>query len=206
MRVIAGKAKGHRLRSVPGKGTRPITDRAKSALFSIIGNDVIGARFLDLFAGTGQVGIEALSRGATEAVFVEQARAALRTIHENLAHTRLADRARVVRADVFDFLDVAGGTTETADKLHPFEYVYIAPPQYRGLWVRTLEALDASPGWLTGDGWVIVQIHPREYEELATRHFVLFDQRRYGGVMLCFYAKIQQNADKLHPQEAPAER
>jgi len=200
VRVIAGKAKGHRLRSVPGKGTRPITDRAKSALFSIIGNDVIGARFLDLFAGTGQVGIEALSRGATEAVFVEQARAALRTIHENLAHTRLADRARVVRADVFDFLDVAGGTTEA------FEYVYIAPPQYRGLWVRTLEALDASPGWLTDDGWVIVQIHPREYEELAAKHFMLFDQRRYGGVMLCFYAKIQQNADKLHPQEAPAER
>ena len=200
VRVIAGKAKGHRLRSVPGKGTRPITDRAKSALFSIIGNDVIGARFLDLFAGTGQVGIEALSRGATEAVFVEQARVALRTIHENLTHTRLAGGARVVRADVFDFLAVTGEATEV------FEYVYIAPPQYRGLWVRALQALDANPDWLTDDGWVIVQIHPREYEELATKHFVLFDQRTYGGVMLCFYAKIQRSVDKLHPQEAPAER
>ncbi|MCK4452424.1 MAG: RsmD family RNA methyltransferase, partial [Anaerolineae bacterium] len=73
MRVIAGKAKGHRLKSVPGGGTRPITDRAKSALFNIIGNDIIGCRFLDLFAGTGQVGIEALSRGAVGAVFVERA-------------------------------------------------------------------------------------------------------------------------------------
>jgi 16S rRNA (guanine966-N2)-methyltransferase len=200
VRVIAGKAKGHRLRSVPGKGTRPITDRAKSALFSIIGNDVIGARFLDLFAGTGQVGIEALSRGATEAVFVEQARIALRTIHENLTHTRLAGGARVVRGDVFDFLAVTRGAIEA------FEYVYIAPPQYRGLWVRTLQTLDASPGWLTDDGWIIVQIHPREYEELAIKHFTLFDQRKYGGVMLCFYAKIQQSADKLHPQEARAER
>ena len=199
MRVIAGKAKGHRLRSVPGKGTRPITDRAKSALFSIIGNDVIGARFLDLFAGTGQVGIEALSRGATEVVFVEQAGVALRTIRENLAHTRLTGGAQVVRADVFDFLSATGRATEA------FEYVYIAPPQYRGMWVRTLQALDANPGWLTDDGWTIVQIHPREYEELALKHLMLFDQRRYGGVMLCFYAKIQQSADKLYPQEAPAE-
>jgi len=189
MRVIAGRAKGHRLKAVPGKGTRPITDRAKSALFSIIGNDVIGCRFLDLFAGTGQVGIEALSRGAAEAVFVEQAGPALRTIRENLTHTRLEARARVVRADVFDFL---------ASQVKPaeaFEYVYIAPPQYRGLWVRALQALDARPGWLADDGWAIAQIHPREYEELALEYLALFDRRAYGGVMLCFYAKIRQGRE-----------
>jgi len=181
VRVIAGKAKGHRLKSVPGKGTRPITDRAKSALFSIIGNDIIGCRFLDLFAGTGQVGIEALSRGAAEAVFVERAGVALRTIRENLAHTRLEVGARVVRADVFDFL------APKVKPAEPFDYVYIAPPQYRGLWVRTLRALEASPCWLADDGWAIAQIHPREYEELALKQLALFDQRAYGGVMLCFY-------------------
>ncbi|RLC66650.1 MAG: 16S rRNA (guanine(966)-N(2))-methyltransferase RsmD [Chloroflexi bacterium] len=185
MRVITGKAKGHRLKSVPGSGTRPITDRAKSALFSIIGNDVVGCRFLDLFAGTGQVGIEALSRGAEEAVFVERAGRALRTIHENLAHTRLEEGARVVRADVFDFLASAVGAEEA------FDYIYVAPPQYHGLWVKTLEALDANPGWLTKYGWAIAQIHPQEYEELALDHLSLFDQRVYGSVMLCFYVKAQ---------------
>jgi len=183
MRVIAGKAKGHRLKSVPGGGTRPITDRAKSALFSIIGNDVIACRFLDLFAGTGQVGIEALSRGASGAVFVEQAGPALRTIRQNLAHTRLEAGARVVRADVFAFL--APGV----ESAKVFDYVYVAPPQYRGLWVRTLRVLDDTPGWLADDGWVIAQIHPREYEELALEHLMLFDQRTYGSVMLCFYIK-----------------
>lgn len=189
MRVIAGRAKGHRLRSVPGKGTRPITDRAKSALFSIIGNDIIDCRFLDLFAGTGQVGIEALSRGAVEAVFVERARAALRTIHKNLAHTRLESAARVVRADVFDFLVSEPPGTGSTDEQRPFEYVYIAPPQYQGLWARSLRVLDGVPGWLTDYGWSIAQIHPREYEPLALEHLTLFDQRTYGSVMLCFYAK-----------------
>jgi len=189
MRVISGKAKGHRLKSVPGGRTRPITDRAKSALFSIIGNDVIDSRFLDLFAGTGQIGIEALSRGAAEAVFVEQAGLALRTIRENLAHTRMEDGARVVQANVFRFLGPATGQVEA------FDYIYIAPPQYRGLWARTLRTLDAGPGWLAEYGWAIAQIHPKEYEELALEHLSLFDQRTYGSVMLCFYARIQQSGE-----------
>jgi len=188
VRVIAGKAKGHRLKSVPGTGTRPITDRAKSALFSIIGNDVIGCRFLDLFAGTGQVGIEALSRGAAEVVFVERAGAALRTIRENLAHTRLEARARVVRADVFGFL---------TREVEAFDYVYIAPPQYQRLWVKTLRALDASPGWLADDGWAIAQIHPQEYEELVLEHLMLFDQRTYGSVMLCFYCVVRKTQQRI---------
>lgn len=180
MRVIAGKAKGRRLKSVPGTGTRPITDRAKSALFSIIGHDVIASRFLDLFAGTGQVGIEALSRGAQMAVFVERTRAALRVIRENLAHTRLEAGAQVVSADVFRFLE---GAAEA------FDYVYVAPPQYQGLWLRTLQVLDTDLGWLAEDGWVVVQIHPREYEDANLDRLRIFDQRKYGGVMLCFYAR-----------------
>ncbi len=185
MRVIAGKAKGRRLKSVPGEGTRPITDRAKSALFSIIGNDVVGSRFLDLFAGTGQVGIEALSRGAVEAVFVEQARGALRTIHQNLAHTRLEDGGQVVRADVFDFISAPS-------VLEGFDYIYVAPPQYREMWIDTLRALDANPDWMADDGWVVAQIHPQEYEVLTLEHLELFDQRTYGSVMLCFYIECRQ--------------
>jgi 16S rRNA (guanine966-N2)-methyltransferase len=119
MRVIAGTAKGRKLKSVPGEGTRPVTDRVKESLFDILGADVRDAHFLDLFAGTGGVGIEALSRGAAEAVFVEQGRAALETIRANLTITRLANRARIVRADVFTFL---ASTPES-----PFDYIYIAP-------------------------------------------------------------------------------
>lgn len=183
MRVITGKAKGHTLKSVPGDITRPITDRAKSALFSIIGNWIIDSHFLDLFAGTGQVGIEALSRGAREAVFVEVADPALSTIHANLEHTGLAENAHVVRADVFTFL---------LREPNPFDFIYVAPPQYKGLWLRTLHLLDENPGWLAADGWVIAQIDPLEYEAQALQNLALFDQRSYGGVMLCFYARYQE--------------
>jgi len=181
MRVITGKAKGHRLKAVPGKGTRPITDWAKEALFDIIGNDIVKFRLLDLFAGTGQVGIEALSRGASRAVFVEWSRPALRTIYENLAHTNLEADAQVIRADVFDFLK---------RDPEPYEYIYVGPPQYQGLWAKTLQVLDSSPRWLAEDAWVIVQIDPQEYEELELEHLMLFDKRTYGGVMLCFYIRI----------------
>ena len=179
MRVIAGKAKGRKLYAVPGPGTRPMTDRAKSALFSIFGEDVMEAQFLDLFAGTGQVGIEALSRGAAQAVFVELGQAALRTIHANLKLTNLAENARIIRSDVFKYL---------AGSPQPYDYVYIAPPQYRGLWAQTLQILDTQPGWLADDGWAIAQINPIEYEQLELQRLTLFDQRKYGSVMLCFYA------------------
>ena len=180
MRVISGKAKGRKLKSVPGTGTRPITDRAKSALFSILGYDVVGCQFLDLFAGTGQVGIEALSRGGEGVVFVERASAAVRTIYENLNLTGLADHADVVRADVFAYLERDPS---------PFDYIYVAPPQYQELWAATLRVLDTLPEWLAEDGWAIAQIHPREYEELTLSNLFMFDRREYGSVMLCFYAK-----------------
>jgi len=178
MRIIAGKAKGRKLRSVPGPGTRPMTNRAKSALFNILGQDVVNARFLDLFAGTGQVGIEALSRGASHATFVEMGPAALRTIYNNLRQTQLEANTQVVRNDVFKYL---------LRLPQPYDYVYIAPPQYRGLWIQTLHLLDLHPGWFHEDGWAIVQINPVEYEDLTLQNLSLFDQRQYGSVMLCFY-------------------
>ncbi|HXF68648.1 MAG TPA: 16S rRNA (guanine(966)-N(2))-methyltransferase RsmD [Thermoflexus sp.] len=181
MRVISGSAKGRRLKSLPGPGTRPITDRVKTALFDILGPAVAGARVLDLFAGTGSVGIEALSRGAAEAVFVEKDPRAIRVLRENLQGTGLADRARVVRADVFAFL--------RSGPPHPFDLIYIAPPQYRGWWRRTLELLDERPGWLAPGGTAVVQIHPREFEEVPLRHLRLADRRDYGSTHLLFYRR-----------------
>jgi 16S rRNA G966 N2-methylase RsmD len=85
---------------------------------------------------------------------------------------------RVERADVFKYLDRSPT---------PYDYVYVAPPQYQGLWSATLQLLDRQSGWLYEDSWVIVQIHPREYQALALQQLVQFDQRTYGSVMLCFY-------------------
>ena len=176
MRVIAGKAKGRKLRSL--SGIRPITDRVKESLFNILGDEVVDALFLDLFAGTGSVGIEALSRGARRAVFVERSRRAIETIKENLRITGLSGQAEVIQDDVFRFLD-----REPAER---FDIIYIAPPQYRGLWVKTLLALDGK-GFLTKDGLAIAQIYPKEYQDQELESLELVDQRQYGSTMLCFY-------------------
>lgn len=181
LRVIAGKARGRRLRSVPGDSTRPITDRAKEAIFNILAMDLPGSSWLDLFAGTGSVGIEALSRGADFVRFVDIKRLAIETIQTNLATTGFEHGAEVLRMDAFTLLE------RPADRV--FEYVFIAPPQYKELWKRALISLDAHPDWLTGDAWVIVQIHPVEYEELPLQNLSEFDQRRYGSTLFVFFEK-----------------
>ena len=118
MRVIAGTARGIRLGRVP-PGTRPLSDRAREGLFSSLGDRVAGARCADLFAGTGAMGIEALSRGAASCLFVDAAAAAVRAVRENLERTGLAGPARVVRADVLAALDRNAG---------PFDLAFLDPP------------------------------------------------------------------------------
>jgi len=178
MRVIAGEAKGRRLKMVPGSSTRPVGERVKEALFAILGERVVDAVFLDLYAGTGSVGIEALSRGAKWVVFVDKGKRAVATIKDNLARTGLADKARVVRGDVFGFVK--------RGDLEPFDLIYVAPPQYKGLWAKTLSAVDES-GLMARGGLVVAQIHPKEYRDLRLETLVLSDQRRYGSTVLCFY-------------------
>ena len=180
LRVIAGSARGMRLKAVPGQATRPIMDRVKEALFSIIGNEIRGARFLDLFAGTGSVGIEALSRGAAHAVFLDIDRAALGVIRANLAHTRLARKATVLRRSAFNLLH--------APPERDFDFIFIAPPQYRGKWLKTLRALDDKASWRNADCLVIAQIDPREHDAAADfANLRQVDRRVYGNTMLIFY-------------------
>lgn len=182
MRVISGRARGRKLKKVPGDTTRPIMDRVKENLFNVLGHTVAGTRWLDLFAGTGQVGIEALSRGAAEVVFIDNARPAIRIIRENLHLTGLAQGARVVPADAFTYL------AQPPDA--PFDVIYVAPPQYRELWIRVMQILDRQPViYLTAGGIVVIQIDPKEYRDLALNNLVLYDRRRYGNTELCFYRK-----------------
>ncbi len=185
MRVISGRAKGSRLKKVPGDTTRPIMDRVKESLFNILGSEVLDARWLDLFAGTGQVGIEALSRGAAEVVFVDKVRPAINTIQDNLRHTRLQAGAKIVQADAFDYL--------SRSNLTRFDLIYVAPPQYLRLWVEVMMMVDERPlTYLHPEGQVVVQIDPREYEELPLHTLSLYKERTYGNTQLLFYEIISQ--------------
>ncbi|MFN3333013.1 MAG: 16S rRNA (guanine(966)-N(2))-methyltransferase RsmD [Caldilinea sp.] len=180
MRVIAGKAKGRKLMMTPGDSTRPITDRAKEALFSILGDWIEGARVLDLFGGTGGVGIECLSRGARWSDFVELNRKAIETINANLRHCGFERQATVVRGDSFAYLQRYHG--------EPYDLIFVAPPQYQGLWLKALTLIDGKPDLLAQYGSVIVQIHPRELAPVELQRLEEYDRRQYGSVMLLFYA------------------
>ena len=180
LRVIAGSARGMKLKRVPGDNTRPITDRVKESLFNILGADIRGARFLDLFAGTGSVGIEALSRGAEFAHFNELNRLAVRTIRQNIAHTGFTDKARVTRRDAFHLI------ARKPEKL--LHFIFVAPPQYRGIWLETLRAFDRNSAWHHPGSRIIVQIDPSEFD--AGQRFMSLDEidrRAYGRTMLLFY-------------------
>lgn len=183
-RIISGKARGHRLRPVPGDITRPITDRVKEALFNILGADIVGSSLLDLFAGTGSVGIEALSRGASFVRFVDLNRLAIETLRYNLENTGLRTGAEIVKGDAFTLLK--------REPDRAFDYIFIAPPQYKEMWHRALTDLDAHIRWLTDDGWIIVQIDPKEYKSLMLTNFVEIDQRKYGSTLLLFFAHRDQ--------------
>jgi 16S rRNA (guanine(966)-N(2))-methyltransferase RsmD len=181
LRVISGKAKGRKLKDVPGDTTRPVTDMVKQALFNILAGDVQDSVWWDLFGGTGAVGIEALSRGAAFVRFSELNRLPIETIKANLETTGFTSQAEIRRGDAFAMLSV------TPDR--EFDYVYIAPPQYKEMWSKALALLDANTGWLSSESEVIVQIHPREFVELELNNLTEFDQRKYGSTLLVFYEK-----------------
>lgn len=179
LRVISGTAKGRRLKSVPGDTTRPVTDMVRQALFNILGGDVVDSSWWDLFGGTGAIGIEALSRGAAFVRFSDLNRQPVEVIKANLQACGLDERAEVRRGDAFAML------AAPADR--QFDYIYIAPPQYKEMWSKALLALDANPAWLSANAWVVVQIHPREYQPLTLVRLREFDQRKYGSTLLVFY-------------------
>jgi len=168
-------------------------DRVKEALFNIIGRDIINAVFLDLFAGTGSVGIEALSRGARQALFVDIERAAIQTIHDNLDATRLSEKAVVRRGDAFAILKQPPS--------QPFDFIYVAPPQYKGLWLGSLQALDQNPVWIPPGTSVIVQIDPSEERPVSLTHLEMVDNRRYGNTLLWFFAAHEGQSGGDMPQE-----
>jgi len=181
MRVISGSAKGHRLTAPKGSRIRPALDQVKEAIFNIL-YDVEDLRVLDLFAGSGSIGIEALSRGAAEAVFVEQWAKAVEHIHRNLEHTKLAARARVLRQSVERAVPLL------AKKGLSFDLIFVDPPYLKELVNPTLRTLDESsicpPGAL-----IVVEHHPKEPIE-TPEGLALTDSRKYGQTLISFLKRI----------------
>ena len=178
MRVIAGTAKGHRLETIEGLATRPTTDRIKETLFNIIAFDLPDCRFLDVFSGSGAIGIEALSRGAKEAVFVEHAPECQEVIVRNLEHTRLKERGRLLKEDVLSALNRLGG-----EKLS-FDLIYLDPPYEEGLAKPTLEAI-LKNGLLTKEGYIILERGAKQPLELPEGYTIL-REKEYRTTVLTF--------------------
>ena len=148
MRVIAGSARGLLLDTPKGMKTRPTSDRIKETLFNILQNDLYGARFLDLFAGSGQMGIEALSRGAKDCIFVDNDKNALLCIQRNVEHTGFLDRSLIKNQRAEDaILSLAGD---------PMDIVFMEPPYHEGMEENLLRSLSSSP-LITEDTRIILE-------------------------------------------------
>ena len=183
-RVIAGTARGIRLEA-PGPGTRPLADRVKQTLFAILEPDLAGARVLDLFAGSGAAGIEALSRGAASATFVEHDAAAARVIAANLGRTRLGGpNAVVVREDALRWLGRRGGG---ANAVEPFDVVIVDPPYDRRELLQ--QALKVAGSVLVPGGRAVAKHFWRNAPPARIGLLASERDRRFGETALTFYRR-----------------
>lgn len=180
MRVIAGKAKKRILHVPAGWTGRPTADRVKEALFNILGPAVVDGDFLDLFAGTGNVGIEALSRGVRRACFVEKDRRAVQAIRRNLELTGFSRQAEILVGDVFKVLH------NLSERKINFDFIFADPPYDKGYETGVMELITA--GRLLGpDGMVIVEVSKRQSMPEEKSGLVLWRREKYGDTVLCFY-------------------
>lgn len=182
MRVIAGVSKGVRLKSPPHGRVRPTTDRIRTVLFDMLGRLVVGSHFLDLCAGTGAVGIEALSRGAEKVVFVELDGRCVETIRANLLLTKLFDRARIVKGDARRKLPQLLAEGER------FDIVFLDPPYGSDLALQLVTWLGDHLELLQGPSIVVVQQLARESLPESVGNLIAFEHRRVSEHVLRFYS------------------
>lgn len=185
MRVIAGKARSLPLKTVPGTDTRPTTDRIKETLFNMLQGRLYGARFLDLFAGSGAIGIEALSRGAAEAVFVEHSRQAAECIRENLKFTHLEENARVLHTEAESALRSLSGSG-------PFDIIFMDPP-YNHLLEKQMLALLSGTDLADADTLILVEASlSTEFDYLSELGYTIKKIKRYKTNMHVFIQKRER--------------
>lgn len=179
MRVITGKARGVQLKTPEGMLTRPTTDRVKEALFSIINFDIPGAKVLDLFGGTGQLGIEALSRGAKSAVFVDAREEACKLIRENLKRTKLEQDAKVVRSDYLDYLE------RCREK---FSVIFLDPP-YAEVFLENALNRITEIDILQSDGIIVTERPLGKELPWELEDYTRSRDYKYGKTLLTLYRK-----------------
>ncbi|MDS1029899.1 16S rRNA (guanine(966)-N(2))-methyltransferase RsmD [Bacillota bacterium LX-D] len=177
MRIISGKAKGHPIVAPKGFDTRPTTDRVREAIFNIIQMHISGAEVLDLFAGTGALGIEALSRGAKKAFFVEKSLPALKCIEKNLLTTKLKDFAYILNSDAFFYL------TNCKEK---FDLIFLDPPYGHNLVERALEII-SQRSILNSKAIIIAETSKSDNLPVSLKNIECYRQVRYGDTMIWFY-------------------
>ncbi len=181
MRVISGAAKGRRLLSLESGDIRPTTDRVKEAVFSSIQFELEGRRFLDLFAGSGQMGIEALSRGAESALFVDSSERSIKVINENIRSTGFEKKARVVRSDALSFLNSSRDT---------FDIAFLDPPYYGDLLNKALILVSERMSFY---GTVICEHPPEVSLPERVGEFTVHKKYRYGKIFVTAYKKDNIN-------------
>lgn len=181
MRVVSGLRKGHRLKSPNGMDVRPTEDRVKESLFNILGTISTDSQVLDLFAGSGGIGIEFLSRGAAKCIFVDKSINSIKTIHMNIEHTKFEEQSEIIKMDSLRFLDRA--ESRNLD----FDYIYIDPPfEDIELFIKTLEKI-LKKDILNKDGLILVE-HTKELD-IEDIGLSLIDKRNYGSKYISFFKK-----------------
>ncbi|SEO57418.1 16S rRNA (guanine(966)-N(2))-methyltransferase RsmD [Propionispora vibrioides] len=191
MRIITGSARGARLKAPRGMETRPTADRVKESVFNILGTRVREARVLDLFAGTGNLGLEALSRGAKSAVFVDNGSSSVAVIRDNACHTKLQDRTVIYRKDVYKAIEAAIHNRQI------FDMIFSDPPYNKGLAVATIDKLDAA-GILAPDGIIVIEHSCHEALDAKWSCLRKIRNEKYGETMVSFFTnqEIQQSVNE----------
>jgi 16S rRNA (guanine966-N2)-methyltransferase len=183
LRVIGGELKGRKLFTAPGLATRPTANRTREAIFNILGADIRGAHVLDLFAGSGAFGIEALSRGAASALFIETERAALAVLHRNIEVCGLTQRASVIRWNVVRTLDCL------RNREPRFDLIFLDPPYRQNMATPTLGHLH-SVRCMTPRARLVVEHGTLDPLPISGEAYLLEDQRRYGKTLVSFLAYV----------------
>ncbi|OPJ56920.1 16S rRNA (guanine(966)-N(2))-methyltransferase RsmD [Alkalithermobacter paradoxus] len=180
MRVISGSVKGHRLKTPKSTDIRPTSDRVKESIFNIINNKVLDSFVLDLFCGTGSLGIECLSRGANMCTFVDNGKESINLLRENLKNTKFTDKSEVI------FADAIGGINKLSVKRDRFDIIFMDPPYLKNLIVPALEEISKRE-LLEEDGIILVEHDIKDILPEKVENLVRYREKKYGNTNISFY-------------------